>query len=86
MAVLHFVVKGWTVWAGLLTLALGLLLGLREPMPQGVLLIGMGVLAFVACLVGRLLLASYLRNTQSTSTGETATASPRRDKSRFTRR
>jgi len=50
MAVLHFVVKGWTVWAGLLTLALGLLLGLREPMPQGVLLIGMGVLAFVACL------------------------------------
>ena len=48
MAVLHFVVKGWTVWAGVLTLALGLLLGLREPMPQGVLLIGMGVLAFVA--------------------------------------
>jgi hypothetical protein len=66
MAVLHFVVKGWTVWAGLLTLALGLLLGLREPMPQGVLLIGMGALAFVACLIGRLLLATYLRNTQST--------------------
>jgi hypothetical protein len=27
------------------------------------LLIGMGALAFVACLVGRLLLATYLRNT-----------------------
>jgi hypothetical protein len=74
MAVLHFVVKGWTVWAGLLTLALGLLLGLREPMPQGVLLIGMGALAFVACLVGRLLLATHLRNTNQPRTGETATA------------
>ena len=73
MAVLHFVVKGWTVWAGLLTLALGLLLGLREPMPQSVLLIGMGVPAFVACLVGRLLLATYLRNTHQLRTSESTT-------------
>jgi hypothetical protein len=29
MVMLQFVVKGWVVWAGLLTLALGLLLGLR---------------------------------------------------------
>jgi len=72
MAVLYFVVKGWTVWAGLLTLALGLLLGLREPMPQGVLLIGIGALAFVACLVGRLLLATYLRNTNQLRTSEGA--------------
>ena len=78
MAVFRFVVKGWTVWAGLLTLALGLLLGLREPMPQGVLLIGMGALAFVACLVGRLLLAAYLRNTNRPGTGEIGTASHRR--------
>ena len=73
MAVLHFVVKGWTVWAGLLTLALGLLLGLREPMPQGLLLIGIGALAFVACLVGRLLLATYLRNAHQLRTSESTT-------------
>ena len=73
MAVLHFVVKGWTVWAGFLTLALGLLLGLREPMPQGVFLIGMGALAFVVCLVGRLLLATYLRKTNQPRTSEIAT-------------
>ena len=73
MAVLYFVVKGWTVWAGLLTLALGLLLGLREPMPQGLLLIGIGALAFVACLVGRLLLATYLRNTHQLTTSESTT-------------
>jgi len=73
MAVLNFVVKGWTVWAGLLTLALGLLLGLREPLPQGLLLIGIGALAFVACLVGRLLLANYLRNTHKLRTSESTT-------------
>ena len=67
MTVLHFVVKGWTVWAGVLTLTLGLLLGLREPMPQGILFIAMGALAFVACLVGRLLLAIYLRNRIATA-------------------
>ncbi len=78
MAVLHFVIKGWTVWAGLLTLALGLLVGFREPMPQGVLLIGIGALAFVACLVGWLLLATYLRNTNQPRTGEIATASHQR--------
>ena len=78
MAVLHFVVKGWTVWAGLLTLALGLLLGLREPMPQGVLLIGMGALAFVACLIARLLLAIHLRNTNQPRTNEIATGISRK--------
>jgi hypothetical protein len=72
MAVLQFVVKGWVVWAGLLTLVLGLLLGLREPMPQRMLPIGLGVLAFVACLIGRLLLATHLRNTNQPRTNEIA--------------
>ena len=63
MVMLRFVVKGWVVWAGLLTLALGLLLGLRDPMPQSILPIGLGALAFVACLIARLLLAIHLRNT-----------------------
>ncbi len=78
MAVLHFVFKGWTVWAGLLTLALGLLLGLREPMPQGILPIGLGVLAFVACLIGRLLLATHLRNTNQLKTSEIDTGVSRK--------
>ena len=67
MAVLHFVLKGPAVWGGVLALALGLLLGLREPMPQGLLLIGLGAVAFVACTVGRLLLASHLARTSRLS-------------------
>jgi uncharacterized membrane protein len=74
MPMLQFVFKGWTVWAGLLTLALGLLLGLREPMPQGIFPIGVGVLAFVACLIGRLLLAIHLRKTNQPRTSEIAAA------------
>jgi hypothetical protein len=70
---LQFVLKGWVVWTGLLTLALGLLLGLREPMPQRNLLIGLGVLAFVASLVGRLLLATHLRSRNQPRASEIAT-------------
>jgi hypothetical protein len=77
MVVLQFVVKGWVVWAGLLTLALGLL-GLREPMPQGILPISLGALAFVACLIGRLLLATHLRNTNQPRTNEIATGISRK--------
>ena len=78
MAVLHFVVKGRTVWAGLLALALGLLLGLREPMPQGLLLIGLGAVAFVACLTGRLLLASHLVRTNRLGSSGTVAAVSRK--------
>jgi uncharacterized membrane protein len=78
MVMLQFVVKGWVVWAGLLTLALGLLLGLRDPMPQGILPIGLGALAFVACLIARLLLATHLRNTNQPRTNEIATGISRK--------
>ena len=67
MAVLHFMLKGPAIWGGFIALALGFLLGLREPMPQGLLLIGLGAVAFVACAVGRLLLASYLARTNRLS-------------------
>ena len=72
MAVLHFVLKGRAVWLGFLTFSLGLLLGLRNPMPQAVLPIGLGALAFIACLIGRLLLAIHVRNTNRTATGQIA--------------
>ena len=72
MAVLHFVLKGPAVWGGVL--ALGLFLGLREPMSQGLLLIGLGAVAFVACAVGRLLLASYLARANRLSPGGMAEA------------
>jgi hypothetical protein len=61
MATLGFVVKAPTFWGGVFALALGLVLGLRAPMPQGLLLIGLGAVAFVACLAGQLVLASYER-------------------------
>jgi uncharacterized membrane protein len=77
MAMLQFVVKGWVVWAGLLTLAFGLLLGLRDPMPQGILPIGLGALAFVASLIGRLLLATHVRTNQP-RTNEIATGISRK--------
>ena len=83
MAVLHFVLKGPAVWGGFLALALGLLLGHREPMPQGLLLIGLGAVAFVACTVGRLLLASHLARTNRLSPsgkGEADAASSSRRK------
>jgi uncharacterized membrane protein len=73
MVLLQFVLKGWVVWAGLLTLALGLLFGLREPMPRGIVPIGLGVLALVACMIGRLLLATHLRNTNRPGTSEIPT-------------
>lgn len=63
MSILYFVLEGPTVWGGLLALGFGLLLGLRGPMPQGLLLIGLGALAFVACLLGRLFLAIHLART-----------------------
>ena len=39
-------------------------------MPQGILPIGLGGLAFVACLIGRLLFATHLRNTNQLRTSE----------------
>ncbi len=60
MATLRFIVKGRTVWVGLLALALGLTFGLRAPMPAGLSLIGLGTLGFVMSIVGRLALASRL--------------------------
>lgn len=78
MTVLHFVLKGPAVWGGLLALALGLLLGLRESMPQGVLLIVLGALAFVSCLIGRLLLATHLRSTHRFETSQIAAGASRK--------
>ncbi len=78
LAVFHFVLKGPTVWGGLLAFALGLLLGLREPMAQGLLLIGLGAVAFVACLAGRLLLASHLARTNRLASSGSAAAVTRR--------
>jgi hypothetical protein len=60
MATLRFIVKGPTVWVGLLALALGLTFGLRAPMPAGLSLIGLGTMGFVMSIVGRLALASHL--------------------------
>ena len=60
MATLRFIVKGPTVWVGLLALALGLTFGLRAPMPAGLSLIGLGTMGFVMAVVGRLALASLL--------------------------
>ena len=68
MALIHFVIKGRAVQAGILALALGILLGLRESMPQGVLLIALGALAFVASLASRVVLAAHLRKHESTRT------------------
>jgi hypothetical protein len=65
---LHFVLKGPTFWGGLFVFALGLLLGYRTPMPQGLLPIGLGAVAFVACFTGRLLLAIYLARTRPRTT------------------
>ena len=72
MAILHFVLKGRAVWLGLITFSLGLLLGLREPMPQAVLPISLGALAFIACLIGRLLLAIHVRSSNRTTAGQIA--------------
>ena len=77
MKLIHFVIKGRAVWAGALALAVGIWLGLRESMPQGVLLIGLGALAFVACLVGRLLLATHLHNMNRSEANEIAAGAPR---------
>jgi len=78
MTMLQFAFKGPAVWAGLLALALGLLLGLRESMPQGMLLIGLGALAFAASLIGRLLLATHVRNTNRSEPSQIATGLSRK--------
>jgi hypothetical protein len=60
VSTLGFVVKAPAVWGSLAVLVLAVILALVQPAPHLYVLVGLGIVTFVACAAGRLALASYV--------------------------